>query len=131
MSGAEAADIVDRMTRVATAEFGLAPCFDTRGGPGKEPVRLPGDSAGHADLAAFALSLARHRIIRHRLPRSPVLLGHSFGHLAALTCAGAFSVEDAARLLFRRNEAIAALPAASTGMACSRPFRGTDPALSG
>jgi [acyl-carrier-protein] S-malonyltransferase len=118
MSGAEAADIVDRIDRVATAEFGLERCFDTRGGPGREPVRLAGDSAGHADLAAFALSLARHRIIRHRQPRSPVLLGHSFGHLAALTCAGAFSVEDAARLLFQRNEAIAALPAATTGMAC-------------
>jgi acyl transferase domain-containing protein len=118
MSSAGAADIVERIDRVATAEFGLEPCFDTRGGPGRDPVRLAGDSAGHADMGAFALSLARHRIIRHRQPRSPVLLGHSFGHLAALTCAGAFSVEDAARLLFQRNEAIAALPAASTGMAC-------------
>jgi [acyl-carrier-protein] S-malonyltransferase len=116
MSRAEAADIAGRIDHVATAEFGLEACFG--GGPGGEPVRLAGDSAGHADMAAFALSLARHRNIRHRQPRSAVLLGHSFGHLAALTCAGAFSVEDAARLVFRRNQAIAALPAASTGMAC-------------
>ena len=118
LSGVETADIAERIDRVATAEFGLEACFDTRGGPEREPVRLAGDSAGHADMAAFVLSLARHRIFRHRQPRSPVLLGHSFGHLAALTCAGAFSVEDAARLVFQRNEAIAALPGASTGMAC-------------
>lgn len=118
MSGAGIAGIAERIDRVATAEFGLEACFDTRGGPDGEPVRLAGDSAGHADMAAFAVSLARHRMFRRREGRSPVLLGHSFGHLAALTCAGAFSVEDAARLLFQRNEAIAALPAASTGMAC-------------
>jgi [acyl-carrier-protein] S-malonyltransferase len=123
MSGAETADIAERIDRVATVEFGLQACFETSGGPGTEPVRLAGDSAGHTDMAAFALSLARHRIIRrriirHRQLRPPVLLGHSFGHLAALTCAGAFSVEDAARLIFQRNQAIAALPAASTGMAC-------------
>jgi [acyl-carrier-protein] S-malonyltransferase len=118
MSSVESADLAERIDRVATAEFGLEACFDTRGGRGGESVRLTGDSAGHADMAAFALSLARHRLLRDHQLRSPVLLGHSFGHLAALTCAGAFSVEDAARLLFQRNEAIAALPAASTGMAC-------------
>ncbi len=114
LRGTEAAGIARRIDRVATAEFGLAACFEISGGL----VRLAGDSPEHADLAAFALSLARYSTIRRRLPRSPVLLGHSFGHLAALTCAGAFCVEDAARLLFHRNAAIAALPAASTGMAC-------------
>jgi [acyl-carrier-protein] S-malonyltransferase len=123
MSGAETADIAERIDRVATAEFGLDARFDIRGEPGGKTVRLAGDSAGHADLAAFALSLARHRALRHKTlgpgqPPAAVLLGHSVGHLAALTCAGAFSVEDAARLIFYRNEAIAALPAGQTGMAC-------------
>lgn len=118
LSGTETAEILQRIDQVATAEFGLDACFGTRGGLGSEPVRLSGDGAEHADMAAFALSLARYRIIQRRQPRSPVLLGHSFGHLTALTCAGAFSVEDAARLMFHRNQAIATLPATSTGMAC-------------
>jgi len=110
----ETADIARRIDRVATAEFGLAACFDIRG----DLVRLADDGPEHADLAAFALSLARYRTIRRHPSRSAVLLGHSFGHLTALTCAGAFCVEDAARLLCYRNKAIAALPPRSTGMAC-------------
>jgi acyl transferase domain-containing protein len=118
LSGKETADILQRIDQVASAEFGLDACLSTRGGPGGEPAWLADDGADHADMAAFALSLARYRVIQRRQPRSPVLLGHSFGHLAALTCAGAFSVEDAARLMFYRNQAIATLPATSTGMAC-------------
>ena len=122
LSETEAADIARRIDRVATAEFGLDACFDIRDGPGGAPgrdlVRLAGDGPEHADMAALALSLARYRTIVGHLPRPRVLLGHSFGHLAALTCAGAFTVEDAARLLFHRNAAVAALPAETTGMAC-------------
>jgi [acyl-carrier-protein] S-malonyltransferase len=118
LGGTQTADIAQRIDRVATTEFGLDACFDIRGGPGRDLVRLTGDSPEHADMAAFALSLARYRSIQRDPPRAGVLLGHSFGHLAALTCAGAFCVEDAARLLFHRNAAIATLPAASTGMAC-------------
>jgi [acyl-carrier-protein] S-malonyltransferase len=118
LNGKESADILQRIDQVATAEFGLDACFGTRGGPGGEPAWPAHDGAEHADMAAFALSLARYRVIQRRQPRPAVLLGHSFGHLAALTCAGAFSVEDAARLMFHRNQAIATLPATSTGMAC-------------
>lgn len=118
LNGKESTDIRQRIDQVATAEFGFDACFGTRGGPGGEPAWSADDGAEHADMAAFALSLARYRVIQRRQPRPAVLLGHSFGHLAALTCAGAFSVEDAARLMFHRNQAIATLPATSTGMAC-------------
>ena len=110
----QTAGIARRIDRVATAEFGLAACFDIRG----DLVRLAHDGPEHADMAAFAVSLARYRAIRRHPPRPAVLLGHSFGHLTALTCAGAFSVEDAARLLCYRNKAVAALPPRRTGMAC-------------
>jgi [acyl-carrier-protein] S-malonyltransferase len=110
----ETADIARRIDQVATTEFGLAACFDIRG----DLVRLAHDGPEHADMAAFALSLARYRTVKRHPSRSVVLLGHSFGHLTALTCAGAFSVEDAARLLCYRNKAIATLPPRSTGMAC-------------
>jgi len=118
LNSAEASDILHRIDDVATTEFGRAGYFLASGGPGGGSVRIAVDSPEHADMAAFALSLARYRIIQGRQRRSGVLLGHSFGHLAALTCAGAFCIEDAARLMFHRNRAIAALPAAATGMAC-------------
>ena len=114
LAATEAADIARRIDQVATTEFGLAACFDIRG----DLVRLATDGPEHADMAAFALSLARYRTVKRHPSRSVVLLGHSFGHLTALTCAGAFSVEDAARLLCYRNTAIATLPSRRTGMAC-------------
>ena len=79
----ETADIARRIDQVATTEFGLAACFDIRG----DLVRLANGGPEHADMAAFALSLARYRTIQRHPSRSTVLLGHSFGHLTALTCA--------------------------------------------
>jgi acyl transferase domain-containing protein len=88
--------------------------------PAHGPESAPSDTADAEtdDLLAFAVSLARYRTLEHCRPRRSVLLGHSFGHLAALTCAGAFSLEDAARLLLHRNQAIRTLPAGRSGMAC-------------
>jgi acyl transferase domain-containing protein len=44
------------------------------------------------------------------------LLGHSIGHHAALTCAGAFTVADGVRLLVRREQVVHACAPPDNGM---------------
>ncbi|MBA8953327.1 ACP S-malonyltransferase [Actinomadura namibiensis] len=60
----------------------------------REAARLP----GVAQLAAYTASVAVDRVLRAAgvMPRFAV--GQSFGEIAALVCAGAFSVTDGARM---------------------------------
>ncbi|MEV6823366.1 acyltransferase domain-containing protein [Amycolatopsis sp. NPDC051102] len=58
-------------------------------------------------LAIFAASVTAFRVLVEDCGVRPdILLGHSFGELVALTAAGAFSLENGARLVGRRDEAL-------------------------
>lgn len=92
----------------AAAKFGLPPFFWAN--------QLTADTPQHNDLASFVVSVAAFPAAAAK--RSPILLGHSFGQLAALTCAEAFSIADAAQLLLYRNVAISTLAQGLAGMAC-------------
>lgn len=59
-----------------------------------------------AQLAIFGTSVAVYRILSAHGVRPYVLLGHSFGEIAALVSAGAFSVADGVRLVCARAEAL-------------------------
>lgn len=75
-------------------------------------VERPGD----LDLAMFAGNLACFEILTARGVRADVLAGHSFGELAALTAAGAVSVEDATRMVCLRADAFREVPPPEGGM---------------
>jgi malonyl CoA-acyl carrier protein transacylase len=53
-------------------------------------------------LAIFTVSVAAHHILRTRGAEPGVLMGHSFGEIAALTCAGVVSIEQGAEIVCDR-----------------------------
>lgn len=57
-------------------------------------------------LAIFGTSVATHRVLTELGVRPDLLLGHSFGEMAALVAAGAFDLADGARLVCARCEAL-------------------------
>jgi acyl transferase domain-containing protein len=59
-------------------------------------------------LAIFTVSVAAHDILRARGAEPGVLMGHSLGEIAALTCAGVFSIEQGAEIVCDRVESLAA-----------------------
>jgi malonyl CoA-acyl carrier protein transacylase/acyl carrier protein len=64
--------------------------------------------ARHPDvvqLAIYATSVAVYRLLESEGLRPDVLMGHSFGEIAAIVCGGAFSVTDGAEIVCDRTEA--------------------------
>lgn len=57
-------------------------------------------------LAIFGASVAVHRILLSIGARPFVLVGHSFGEIAALVASGAFDLADGTRLVLARAEAL-------------------------
>lgn len=66
------------------------------------PVTLLEQAPDTLQLAVFATSVATHRLLAERGARASLHLGHSLGEIAALTCAGAFGLADAAAVLCER-----------------------------
>lgn len=64
-----------------------------------EPVEVP-------QLAVFGVSVAVHRILTARGVRPKLLVGHSFGEMAALVAAGAFTLSDGVALVCARAAAL-------------------------
>lgn len=71
---------------------------------------------GALQTSIFGLSIAVFSMLETGIGPSDVLVGHSLGEVAALTCAGAFSVADGARIVQARTRAAARTPAAGGGM---------------
>lgn len=57
-------------------------------------------------LALFGICVVVFDDLRRREVQPWALLGHSVGEIAAVTCAGAYSVEDGARIMHLRNRAL-------------------------
>jgi acyl transferase domain-containing protein len=53
-------------------------------------------------IAIYAAAVATHRLLEAKGARPSVLIGHSFGEIAALVCAGAFSVSEGAHIVAQR-----------------------------
>lgn len=93
-----------------------------------ESDRLFGDAAGQSlgelvvsspelsQWGIFATSLSLWAAHHGSVPDDAVLLGHSFGEITALTCAGGYSVADGAKLVRARNRALAELGSRRGGM---------------
>ncbi|MFB9908782.1 acyltransferase domain-containing protein [Allokutzneria oryzae] len=72
--------------------------------PIREMLSLPTEIL---QLAIFGASVVTHRVLTAAGLRPYALLGHSFGEMAALVAAGAFSLADGVRLVCARAEALA------------------------
>ncbi|ATF33727.1 acyl transferase [Burkholderia thailandensis] len=57
-------------------------------------------------LAIYATSVSCFEALRVHGARPDVLVGHSFGEIAALTCAGAFSIDEGADIVCDRIDAL-------------------------
>ncbi|MGW1494383.1 acyltransferase domain-containing protein [Streptomyces sp. NPDC002402] len=66
------------------------------------PATLLASAPDTLQLAVFTTSVATHRLLAERGAQASVHLGHSLGELAALTCAGAYDLADAAAVLCER-----------------------------
>lgn len=69
----------------------------------------------NAQLALFTCGLAAYACIQDRLPAEHVMAGHSVGEFAAVTAAGACSIETGAKLVQRRGEIMASAGATRPG----------------
>ncbi|KVE38101.1 acyltransferase domain-containing protein [Burkholderia sp. BDU5] len=68
-------------------------------------------------LAIYATSISYFEALRARAVRPDVLVGHSFGEIAALTCGGAFSIDEGADIVCDRIDALRAAAPAGGRMA--------------
>ncbi|OLL27634.1 hypothetical protein BTH42_30925 [Burkholderia sp. SRS-W-2-2016] len=59
-------------------------------------------------LVIYAVSVANFEIFRAQGIEPEVLVGHSFGEIAALVCAGVYSIEQGAEIVCDRIESLAA-----------------------
>ena len=68
-------------------------------------------------LGIYGLSVATYKILEAQGLEPAVLVGHSFGEIAALVCGGAFSVREGAEIVCHRIAAVSALGERSGYMA--------------
>lgn len=85
------------------------------------------DSPDLLQLAIYGISVATFRVLASQGLRPDVLMGHSFGEIAALVCAGSFTVAEGAEIIFERTAALAKLGSAEGYMAAL----GTDVSTAG
>jgi len=91
----------------AAAALGVPPVTDVLFGPREYTVKeLLGRQAELLQLAIFGTSVATHRLLVESGAEPDLLLGHSFGEMAALVSAGAFTLADGVRLVCARTEAL-------------------------
>lgn len=72
------------------------------------PATLLAQAPDTLQLAVFTTSVAVHRLLAERGARPSVHLGHSLGEIAALACAGAYDLADAAAVLCERISVVRA-----------------------
>jgi [acyl-carrier-protein] S-malonyltransferase len=90
------------------ASFGIPSVSEVLFGQREHPVKeLLGQRAELLQLAIFGTSVATHRILVAAGAKPDLLLGHSFGEMAALVSAGVFTLADGARLVCARTSALA------------------------
>jgi [acyl-carrier-protein] S-malonyltransferase len=91
----------------ASAEHGVGPVAEILFGP--EPTPLTDLSARPAEmfqLAVFGASIATLRVLTDEGVEPDLLVGHSFGEIAALVAGGALDLVDGVRMVLARAEAL-------------------------
>jgi [acyl-carrier-protein] S-malonyltransferase len=96
-------DTIDAAAR-ETLRTGVTERIFTEDPP--SPEDLFTHAPGVLQLSVFGVSVSLYRLLTARGAQPSVLVGHSLGEVAALVCAGAYTVRDAAELLCHRITAI-------------------------
>lgn len=91
------------------AGYGIPPVSDILFGTREASIKeLLAERGEYLQLAIFGTSVATYRILAAEGAEPYVLVGHSFGEMAALVCAEAFDLADGVRLVCARTEALRA-----------------------
>ncbi len=98
--------VLDAVETVARRRFQRS-LLDTIWNEQNHAARLLETDPAMLQLAIYALSVAAFEILQAEGVEHEVLMGHSFGEIAALTCAGVFTVEAGAEIVCDRVEALA------------------------
>jgi malonyl CoA-acyl carrier protein transacylase len=72
-----------------------------------EIEQLLAESPDVLQLAIYGISVATYRVLAARGLKPDILMGHSFGEIAAMVCAGAFTVSEGAEIVCERCAALA------------------------
>lgn len=103
----ETEDVFRDIDRVALHELGICPTdVLARFGPSVSLDAILDGDAEALQFAIFGLSVATFRVLEARKLAPGALVGHSFGEIAALTCGGYFTVEEASWILSQRIRAL-------------------------
>ncbi|GAA4827318.1 acyltransferase domain-containing protein [Saccharopolyspora rosea] len=95
-------EVFDEIDEVTTAETGRRLSDVVFAPRPPELAALLADEPWVSQLAIYGSDVAVHRVLRDNGLRPDVLVGHSLGEIAALVCAGAYTVADGARLIWQR-----------------------------
>jgi malonyl CoA-acyl carrier protein transacylase len=63
--------------------------------------------AAMLQLAIYTASIAAHEVLAEEGIKADVVMGHSFGEIAALVCAGAYNIEHGAEIVCDRIDSLA------------------------
>jgi malonyl CoA-acyl carrier protein transacylase/acyl carrier protein len=107
LASIEVADTLDCIETVAQRRLGrslIEVMWDER----HDAAHLLKSDPAMLQLAIFTVSVAAHALLRSRKVEPDVLIGHSFGEIAALTSAGVYSIQQGAEIVCDRVECLAA-----------------------
>jgi acyl transferase domain-containing protein/acyl carrier protein len=111
------AETFDTIDDVARDQFGSTVSEIVCGAPDGDVAALTEREPWLLQLAIYGIDVAVYRALEAEGLQPRVLAGHSFGEIAALTCAGAYAVEDGAAVVCHRVRALSALDTAGGSMA--------------
>jgi acyl transferase domain-containing protein/acyl carrier protein len=111
------AETFDTIDDVARDQFGGTVSEVVCGSPNGDVAALTEREPWVLQLAIYGIDVAVYRALEAEGLQPRVLAGHSFGEIAALTCAGAYEVEDGAAIVCHRVRALSALDTAGGSMA--------------
>lgn len=102
----DAASVLSRIRDAWLAETG-EDLDELRRDDTTDITALAARSIGLSQIAIFAAAVGMHEALAGEIPENRVHAGHSLGEIAALTCGGAWTVEDGARVIAARVRALA------------------------
>jgi acyl transferase domain-containing protein len=101
----EVGEVFAEIDAVASERLGRTMSGTIWSQPAKPLEELVAQEPDVLQLAIFGTSVAVYRLLEAEGLQPDVLMGHSFGEIAAMVCGGAFSVADGARIVCDRTEA--------------------------
>lgn len=117
----EVAQVFTAVDRVAEELFGRALTPVVFGPRRVDIADLLRDDPWVSQLAIYGSDVAAHLVLAAQGLRPDILVGHSLGEIAALVAAGAYTVEDGARIVAHRVLAVESLSPDGYLVALSTP----------